>query len=45
MEGAILIEGTGVVPSRTVPVTEESALGTQDTVLETAIQSLLEQIQ
>ena len=45
MEGVILIEGTGVVPSRTVPITEESALGTQDTVLETAIQSLLEQIQ
>ena len=44
MDGEILIEGTGVVPTYTVPVTEESALGIRDTVLETAVQTLLDQI-
>ena len=44
MDGEILIEGIGVVPTNTIPVTEESALGTRDTVLESAIQVLLDQI-
>ena len=44
MDGVILIEGTGVVPTNTVPVTEDSALGIRDTVLETAIQFLSGQI-
>ena len=44
MDGELLIEGIGVVPTNTVPVTEESALGARDTVLESAIQFLLDQI-
>jgi len=39
-EGELLIEGTGVVPDIIVPVTEASALGQIDAVLEAAIESL-----
>lgn len=41
LDGELLIEGTGVVPDVIVPVTEESALGQVDTMLEKAIQILL----
>jgi C-terminal processing protease CtpA/Prc len=40
--GEIIIEGVGVVPDIVVPVTEESALGLKDTVLEAAIKALSE---
>jgi C-terminal processing protease CtpA/Prc len=36
----LVIEGTGVIPDLTIPVTEESALGLVDTLLEAAIQEL-----
>lgn len=39
-DGDLLIEGTGVVLDIEVPVTEESALGQVDTVLEAAIEAL-----
>ncbi len=39
-EGRLLIEGMGVVPDILVPVTEASALGAVDAVLEAAIQHL-----
>ncbi|MBC8331918.1 MAG: peptidase S41 [Anaerolineae bacterium] len=38
--GELLIEGVGVVPDILVPVTEESALGTVDAVLDAAIEAL-----
>jgi C-terminal processing protease CtpA/Prc len=41
-DGEVIIEGTGVVPDITVPVTEESALGMEDAVLEAAIELLTE---
>jgi len=41
MDGKLVIEGTGVVPSIIVPVTEASALDKEDTVLEAAINALL----
>jgi C-terminal processing protease CtpA/Prc len=41
-DGEVIIEGVGVVPDIVVPVTEESALGTEDTVLNAAIEALLE---
>ena len=43
-EGNLLIEGVGVIPDIPVPVTKESALELQDTVLEEAIKALLTQI-
>jgi C-terminal processing protease CtpA/Prc len=42
--GELAIEGVGVVPDITVPVTTESALGEVDAVLEAAIKALLEAI-
>ncbi len=39
-EGELLIEGLGVAPDIVVPVTEESALGILDTVLQAAIDAL-----
>jgi C-terminal processing protease CtpA/Prc len=39
-EGEVIIEGMGVAPDIVVPVTEESALGLRDTVLEAAIEAL-----
>ncbi len=44
-EGKVIIEGQGVLPDKTIPVTLESALGQTDTVLEAAIQALLQKIQ
>jgi carboxyl-terminal processing protease len=41
-DGELLIENVGVVPDILVPVTEESALGLEDTVLQEAIDALLE---
>ena len=41
-DGEIILEGVGVVPDITVPVTVESALGTEDTVLKAAIELLSE---
>jgi C-terminal processing protease CtpA/Prc len=43
-DGKVIIEGVGVVPDILVPVTEESALGTSDTVLETAVKALMDKI-
>jgi len=39
-DGKVLIEGVGVPLDITVPVTEASALGTEDTVLKAAVQAL-----
>jgi carboxyl-terminal processing protease len=39
-DGKLIIEGVGVIPDIVVPVTEESALGLRDTVLEAAIEAL-----
>jgi C-terminal processing protease CtpA/Prc len=44
LDGELLIEGVGVVPDVLVPVTEESALSLEDTVLDAAIDALLERI-
>lgn len=43
-DGSIPIEGIGVIPDITVPITLDSALGKTDTVLEAAIQALLKEI-
>lgn len=43
-EGDLIIEGAGVAPDIVVPVTKESALGEVDSVLNAAIQALLEKI-
>jgi C-terminal processing protease CtpA/Prc len=43
-DGKLLIEGKGVVPDIVVPVTEESALGKVDAVLEAAVKALLDKI-
>ncbi|NIM96317.1 MAG: peptidase S41 [Anaerolineales bacterium] len=44
LDGELLIEGVGVIPDINVPVTEESALGFTDPVLEAAIEALLDRI-
>jgi C-terminal processing protease CtpA/Prc len=44
MDGEVLIEGAGVIPDITVPVTEQSALGQVDNVLQAAIEALLKEI-
>lgn len=44
MGGELLIEGVGIIPDITVPVTEGSALGQTDAVLEAAIQALNDKI-
>jgi C-terminal processing protease CtpA/Prc len=44
LDGELLIENIGIIPDILVPVTEESALGLADTVLEAAIDALLAQI-
>ncbi|MFL7792113.1 MAG: S41 family peptidase [Anaerolineae bacterium] len=41
-DGDVIIEGVGIEPDIVVPVTEESALGLEDAVLNTAIDLLLE---
>ncbi len=43
-DGILLIEGVGIIPDIFVPVTEDSALGQQDTVLQTAVEALLDKI-
>jgi C-terminal processing protease CtpA/Prc len=40
LDGQLLLEGVGVVPDIIVPVTEDSALGRVDAVLEAAIEAL-----
>ncbi len=42
LDGELLLEGVGVIPDILVPVTQESALGQVDAVLEAAIQALNE---
>ncbi len=42
MDGKLLIEGQGIPLDITVPVTEDSALGRVDAVLEAAVQALLQ---
>ena len=44
LDGKLLIEGQGVPPDLVVPVTFDSAMGTTDSVLETAVQALLDRI-
>jgi C-terminal processing protease CtpA/Prc len=41
-DGSVIIEGVGVTPDITVPVTQESALGQTDSVLEAASTTLLQ---
>lgn len=43
-DGQLALEGVGVIPDVVVPVTEESALGEEDAVLEAAVSTLLESI-
>jgi C-terminal processing protease CtpA/Prc len=43
-DGKLAIEGVGVVPDITVPVTVESALGQADTVLQAAVDAILKKI-
>ena len=43
-DGKLLIEGSGVIPDILVPVTEEGALGDTDLVLQTAVETLLDEI-
>lgn len=43
-DGELVIEGVGVLPDITVPVTAESAMGRIDAVLQAAVQALLEKI-
>jgi carboxyl-terminal processing protease len=40
LDGKIVIEGQGVIPDVLVPVTEQSAMGTVDVLLDAAIQEL-----
>jgi carboxyl-terminal processing protease len=40
LDGDLVIEGTGVIPDIVVPVTEDSAMGVVDAVLEAAIEVL-----
>jgi C-terminal processing protease CtpA/Prc len=42
--GEVIIEGKGIIPDFIVPVTEESALGGEDTILLRAIKELLDKI-
>lgn len=44
MDGELAIEGVGVIPDITVPVTEASALGQDDALLNAAIEALQEKI-
>lgn len=43
-EGALLIEGQGVSPDISVPVTFDSAMGKLDAVLQAAVEALVDQI-
>jgi C-terminal processing protease CtpA/Prc len=44
LDGELLIEGVGIIPDILVPVTEASALGRTDAVLQAAIDALLARI-
>jgi len=44
LDGKLLIEGEGVAPDLVVPVTFDSAMGTTDSVLEAAVQALLDRL-
>ena len=44
LDGVLLIEGVGIVPDISVPVTEDGALGLEDPMLDAAIETLLEEI-
>ncbi len=44
MDGKLLIEGVGVIPDLLVPVSEASALGQVDALLEAAVQALLDDL-
>lgn len=44
-DGELLIEGEGIIPDIAVPVTDESALGLSDPILDAAIDTLLRDIQ
>jgi C-terminal processing protease CtpA/Prc len=44
MDGELAIEGVGVIPDITVPVTADSALGQVDAVLQAAVEALLAEI-
>lgn len=44
MDGNLLLEGVGVIPDITVPVTEASALGQEDALLNAAVEALQEKI-
>ncbi len=43
-DGKVVIEGSGILPDISVPVTLESSLGQTDTVLEAAVQALLDKL-
>ena len=43
-DGKVVIEGAGVLPDITVPVTEDSALGLVDALLDAAVQALLDEL-
>lgn len=43
-QGELLIEGVGVVPDVQVPVTEDSALGEEDVLLQAAVEALAEEL-
>jgi C-terminal processing protease CtpA/Prc len=43
-DGQLVIEGVGVLPDITVPVTEASALGQEDTLLDAAVKELQNKI-
>jgi len=40
MQGNIIVEGTGVIPDKLIPITEENLLGDKDVVLQEAIELL-----
>jgi C-terminal processing protease CtpA/Prc len=44
MDGKLLIEGVGMVPDIVVPVTYDSVMGSTDTVLQAAVQALLDRL-
>ena len=44
VDGKLLVEGVGVVPEIQVPVTVDSVMGSNDAVLQAAVQALLERL-
>jgi C-terminal processing protease CtpA/Prc len=43
-DGKVVIEGTGIIPDILVPITEDSVLGIIDSVLQSAIETLLKKL-